>query len=168
MDGAGKVSGTRFRFGENWAAYAELIDEEKLDDAQAGILKLIDKADIEGRSFLDIGCGSGIHALAAARLGAKSIYAVDLDIKSVETAKALFERFPLEVQFRIEEKSVFDLDSADIGTFDIVYSWGVLHHTGNVEMAVRKAADMVAPGGLFVFALYRPTSLDWFWLQEKR
>ena len=160
-------SGGRFSFGENWSSYAELIDETAIQGAEAGILQLIDRADLEDHTFLDIGCGAGIHSLAAARLGASSIHAVDLDSKSVETARALFERFPVETRLRIEETSVFDLDPASIGTFDIVYSWGVLHHTGNVEMAVRKAADMVASGGLFVFSLYRPTSLDWFWLPEK-
>lgn len=68
----------------------------------------------------------------------------------------------------MEERSVFDLNPESRGRFDTVYSWGVLHHTGDMVRAIRCAAALVAPGGLFVFALYRRIWMDWFWKWEKR
>jgi len=121
-----------------------------------------------GRTFIDIGCGSGLHALAAAQLGVSRILAVDIDAASVATCKALLNRHGVSIPFDVERASVFDLGPRIQGAFDIVYSWGVLHHTGAMHEAITKAAAMVAPGGLFAFALYRTTRMDWFWKPEKR
>jgi 2-polyprenyl-6-hydroxyphenyl methylase/3-demethylubiquinone-9 3-methyltransferase len=70
--------------------------------------------------------------------------------------------------FQVEEKSVFDLLPEREGRFDVIYSWGVLHHTGDLSRALDCAAACVAPGGIFCFALYRRTWFDWFWRLEKR
>jgi 2-polyprenyl-6-hydroxyphenyl methylase/3-demethylubiquinone-9 3-methyltransferase len=159
---------SHFRFGDNWASYASSIDEEAIAEAERGILRLIPREELAARNFLDIGCGSGIHALAAARLGAQRILAVDIDPRSVETARALLSAHAPLARWGAETISVFDLDPAEVGTFDVVYSWGVLHHTGDLDGAMRRAAALVAPGGLFAFALYRATYLDRFWVAEKR
>jgi SAM-dependent methyltransferase len=63
---------------------------------------------------------------------------------------------------------VFELSPETSGTFDIVYSWGVLHHTGAMHEALQRAAQMVAPGGYFAFALYHRTRMCGFWRREKR
>ncbi|WP_425990624.1 class I SAM-dependent methyltransferase [Afipia sp. DC4300-2b1] len=159
---------THFAFGKNWASYSKLIDEPQIEQAKKGLLKLIPAEEFEGRSFLDIGCGSGLHALAAARLGAGRIVGVDIDPDSVNTAKNVLSSRNLETPWLIENTSVFDLDPKVLGTFDIVYSWGVLHHTGSMWEAVNKAAAMVAPNGLLALALYRTTYMDAFWKFEKR
>ena len=159
---------SHFAFGKNWAAYATLIDEPQIEEATKGLLKLVPAEELKGRSFLDIGCGSGLHALAASRLGASRITAVDIDPDSVATSNAVLSRNNLKTPWQAETMSVFDLDPARQGTFDIVYSWGVLHHTGNMWEAVGKAASMVAPNGLLAIALYRKTRLDQFWKIEKR
>lgn len=159
---------SHFAFGENWASYAKLIGEPQIEQAKEGLLKLIPADDLKGRSFLDIGCGSGLHALAAARLGVARVVGVDIDPNSVTTArKILAEREP-STPWQIENISVFDMTPEQFGTFDIVYSWGVLHHTGDMWQAVSKAAALVAPGGLLVVAFYRGTYLDPFWKLEKR
>jgi 2-polyprenyl-3-methyl-5-hydroxy-6-metoxy-1,4-benzoquinol methylase len=159
---------THFAFGKNWASYAGLIDEPQIDEAKKGLLKLIPADEFKGRSFLDIGCGSGLHALAAAQLGVSRIMAVDIDPDSVATSSAVLSSNNVTIPWRAEIMSVFDLDAARQGTFDIVYSWGVLHHTGSMWEAVSKAASMVAPHGLLTFALYRKTYIDPFWKLEKR
>jgi SAM-dependent methyltransferase len=120
--------------------------------------------DLSDRAFLDIGCGSGLHALAAARLGASPIVAIDIDPRSVETARALLSRF--EVPAKVAVADI--LKTRDLGTFDVVYSWGVLHHTGAMHEAITRAAECVRPGGLFAFALYRKTPMCEFWKVEKR
>src|SRR5262249_47640698 len=140
----------RFRFGENWASYAKLISKDHLEQAKSGLLKLIRAEDITGKSFLDIGCGSGLHALAAAQLGAGRILAIDLDPESVATATTVLSNSNLAVPWRTEVNSVFELDPIRLGTFDIVYSWGVLHHTGNMWHAISKASSLVASNGLLV------------------
>ena len=66
------------------------------------------------------------------------------------------------------ERSIFDPQIESMGSFDFVYSWGVLHHTGDMYRALRGAAGRVAPGGRFLFALYRRTPLCWLWKLEKR
>jgi 2-polyprenyl-6-hydroxyphenyl methylase/3-demethylubiquinone-9 3-methyltransferase len=160
--------GDRFGFGRNWASYARLIGEREIAEAVAGLTKLVPAADLAGRSFLDIGSGSGLHALAAARLGVARILAVDIDPDSTTTTHQTLARFAGDVAWTAETLSIFDLDPGAVGTFDVVYSWGVLHHTGDMRRAIERAAALVAPGGLFAFALYRRTRLDWFWVREKR
>lgn len=161
-------STSRFRFGENWASYARLIDETAITNATTGLLKLLPADAIAGRSWLDIGCGSGLHAAAAARLGVTSVYALDIDPQCVSTAGNVLGAYAGATPWRVEERSVFDLDPSIDGQYDIVYSWGVLHHTGDLYEAIRRAAAMVGPDGLLALALYRRTTLDAFWKWEKR
>jgi SAM-dependent methyltransferase len=163
-----KEPGTHFAFGKNWASYATLIGDQQIEEAKKGLLKLIPASEFKARSFLDIGCGSGLHALAAAQLGVSRILAVDIDADSVATTTTLLSRQNIQVPWQAEHRSVFDLRAARDGVFDIVYSWGVLHHTGNMWEAVNKAASMVAPNGLLALALYRKTHMDPFWKIEKR
>ena len=159
---------SHFAFGQNWASYAESVDTRQIDEAIAGLRKLLGDYDLVGKRFLDIGCGSGIHSVAAACLGASEIMAVDLDPDSVGTTKALLERFARNSRWRVEQISVFDLEPEVLGTFSVVYSWGVLHHTGNMNLAIRKSTAMVGDGGRFLFALYYRTWMCPFWKMEKR
>jgi 2-polyprenyl-3-methyl-5-hydroxy-6-metoxy-1,4-benzoquinol methylase len=158
-----------FAFGKNWASYAEKVTDAEIKEAEKALSRLLGGARLDGVRFLDIGCGSGLHSLAALRLGAKEVMAVDLDPDSVSTTQAMLTRFaPEGTSFRVEQISVFDLESSALGTFDTVYSWGVLHHTGDMDRAIRCAAAMCAPEGRFIFALYRRVWIDWFWRIEKR
>jgi 2-polyprenyl-6-hydroxyphenyl methylase/3-demethylubiquinone-9 3-methyltransferase len=162
---------SHFAFGENWASFAAQVDETSIRFSEESLLKLVTREELTGRKFLDIGCGSGLHAVAACRLGVASIMAIDLDPVSVQTTRELMNlHAPADFEWKAETTSVFDLDPARHGLFDVVYSWGVLHHTGDMYGAMAKAADMVAPGGLFAFALYRRTNpaMDRFWTWEKR
>lgn len=156
-----------FRFGENWRAYAEKVDESAVAEAINGLRRLAGD-ETAGKRFIDIGCGSGVHAVAALRAGATEVLGVDLDPDSVAAAQAVLSRYAPEGRWRIERASVFGLNHLQSTGFDIVYSWGVLHHSGDMHQAMRKAADLVSPGGLFIFALYRRTWLCPLWKLEKR
>lgn len=158
----------RFAFGRNWASYSALIDHARVDAAVAGVRRLVGRESLAGSRFLDIGSGSGLHSLAACLMGAAQVTAVDLDPDSVETTRRVLSRLGGEVRWTADRVSVFDLSPATHGVFDIVYSWGVLHHTGRMEEAVACAASMVAPGGLLIVALYQKTPLCEFWKWEKR
>jgi SAM-dependent methyltransferase len=159
---------THFAFGENWANYSKLIDAEAIAQAEAGLSKLIPAENFKEQTFLDIGCGSGLHSLAAAKLGVISITAMDIDINSVETTKQVIRTHNPNVKTDIRQLSIFDPSVSDLGEFDIVYSWGVLHHTGDMWPAVRNAAARVKLGGKFVIALYQRTPLCRAWCVEKR
>jgi 2-polyprenyl-6-hydroxyphenyl methylase/3-demethylubiquinone-9 3-methyltransferase len=154
---------THFEFGRNWSDFSKLIDESAIREAERGILALVPRQEIEGASWLDIGSGSGIHSLAAHRLGAGDITALDIDADSVETTRRVLAANG--VAARTERMSVFELDA--LGQFDVVYSWGVLHHTGDMWRAVRCAAEKVKPGGIFAIALYQRTPLCGAWTREK-
>src|SRR5262249_22038042 len=104
-------------------------------------------------SFLDIGCGSGLPSLAAGRLGAARIYAIDIDPQSVVTTHSVLNSaHDFRTQWNAETMDAFNLDPGRHGRFDIVYSWGVLHQTGKMWAALRRSAAMVKPGGLLAIA----------------
>src|SRR5229473_2612601 len=117
---------SHFRFGENWQSFQKQVDETKMSEAVRGLEKLVSHGDLQGKHFLDIGCGSGLSMLAALRLGASSVLGTDIDPESVSAARNLLARFAPEKDWQVLEHSVLDMDEAALGTFDIVYSWGVL------------------------------------------
>jgi 2-polyprenyl-3-methyl-5-hydroxy-6-metoxy-1,4-benzoquinol methylase len=160
---------THFAFGHNWSDYADKIGEEQIIEARNALQRLLGNEVLAGKRFLDIGCGSGLHSLAALQLGAAEVVATDIDPESVNTTERVLRRFaPAGASYRVIQRSVFDLNIADLGSFDVTYSWGVLHHTGNMYEALARAGAMTAPSGLFVFALYAKTWLCRFWTIEKR
>lgn len=155
-----------FAFGKNWASYSALITEEQIEQAEKAIIALLGSK-VEGSTFLDIGCGSGLHSLAALRLGAKEVVAIDLDRDSVHTTQHVLQKYAAGRSYRVEELSVFEVDRGTLGQFDIVYSWGVLHHTGSLLKAIEKASSVVRENGHLAIALYRRVWTDWFWSSEK-
>jgi SAM-dependent methyltransferase len=159
---------THFAFGQNWASYAGIIDDARIVEAGRGLVRLLGENGLAGKSFLDIGCGSGLHAVAAARLGASRIVAVDLDPVAIETARAVLRHHAPSSASEVRQLSVFDLAPETFGRFDVVYSWGVLHHTGAMHEALQRAVQVMAPGGLFAFALYHRTRMCGLWRHEKR
>jgi 2-polyprenyl-6-hydroxyphenyl methylase/3-demethylubiquinone-9 3-methyltransferase len=156
---------THFRFGDNWARYSDLVDERRIRDAMESVRALV--GDLKGKTFLDIGSGSGLFSVAALRLGASKVLAVDLDEMSVATTRKLLGR-ESDGRWQAKKLSVFDLPDEVEQRFDVVYSWGVLHHTGDMWRAIDCASRMVADGGLLAIALYERTPLCGAWTVEKR
>lgn len=158
---------THFAFGKNWASYAAGIGDSQLEQARHGLARLVGD-DLRNKRFVDIGCGSGVHALAALSLGASEVVAIDIDPDSVSTTRALLQAHAGESAWSAHHASVFELDYTSLGDFDVVYSWGVLHHTGDMSRAIRCAARLVRPSGDFALALYRRTLLCELWKAEKK
>ena len=84
------------------------------------------------------------------------MHSVDYDPQSVACARELKRRyFPDDPDWTLQEGSVLDVDFLrGLGTYNIVYSWGVLHHTGAMWDAIGNCAKLVAPGGLLWISLY--------------
>jgi len=172
---AGTEESPRFAFGKNWESFiAQNFDESRLKIASDHLLGFLKTDTLEGKRFLDIGSGSGLHSLAACRAGAREIVSFDYDRHSVSTTAGLRHMAGDPPHWRVEQGSVLDAAYMEsLGTFDIVYSWGVLHHTGDQWTAIRNAAARVRPGGLFYVALYTsdvftPPRDAEFWLRIKR
>jgi 2-polyprenyl-3-methyl-5-hydroxy-6-metoxy-1,4-benzoquinol methylase len=157
---------THFEFGANWRDYSQTIDSARIESAVQGVQKLFPDGLTE-KTFLDIGCGSGLHSLAALTLGASHVVATDIDENSVDAARSVLSR-AAEDRWEAREQSVFDMTPESTGQFDVVYSWGVLHHTGDMWRAIETAARLVKPSGQFALAIYSTTTLDPAWKIEKR
>lgn len=147
--------GTRFAFGRNWASFLETLDEGRIQIAVASLQQLLKTSDLSGQTFLDMGCGSGLFSLAAYRLGAR-VTSIDFDPGSVACAETLRSRFADDAgRWTINGGSALDGPFLrSLGEFDVVYSWGVLHHTGAMWTALDHMVPLVRPGGLLALALY--------------
>jgi len=164
------TEGARFEFGANWSRFLRLLDEDRIAVAERSLRESLGVADLSGRSFLDIGSGSGLFSLAARRLGAR-VHSFDYDSQSVACAEELRRRYyPDDPSWTIEQGSALDRVYLErLGRFDVVYSWGVLHHTGAMWDALANVDVCVAPGGTLFIALYDDQgakSRFWWWVKR--
>lgn len=160
----------RFGFGENWRRFLRGVDESRIRAAEHSLIDMLNVPSLAGRTFLDVGSGSGLFSLAAVRLGADEVHSFDFDPDSVACTEELRRRFAPDARWRIERGSVLD-DAylARLGRWHVVYSWGVLHHTGNMWGALDRAGGLVAPDGQLFIAIYNDQGLrSKLWTIEKR
>jgi 2-polyprenyl-3-methyl-5-hydroxy-6-metoxy-1,4-benzoquinol methylase len=155
IEAAGAIEDTRFEFGRNWALFLNLLDDSRIAQAETSLKEMLEVDTLEGRSFLDIGSGSGLFSLAARRLGAR-VHSFDYDPHSVGCTTELRHRyFPTDPAWTVERGSALDEKYlASLGTFDVVYSWGVLHHTGEMWRALDLVQHRVSANGCLLLALY--------------
>jgi SAM-dependent methyltransferase len=158
-----------FKFGQNWASFSRQLDEARVEEAITSLTSLFGENALKGKSFLDIGCGSGLFSIAASRLGAQPIVGIDVDPVSVDTSRINFSHWvDGKPTASFLQASVLDTGQMkSLGTFDAVYSWGVLHHTGNMTQALVTAAQCVRPGGFLMIAIYNRhwSSPIWKWIK---
>ena len=160
----------RFGFGDNWKRYLSSLTENKVEAAKQSLVSLFDGATFSGNTFLDVGSGSGLFSLAARQLGA-SVRSFDYDLSSVECAEALKSQyFPESSDWVISQGSVLDQSFlSELKKSDFVYSWGVLHHTGEMWQALDNVAGLVKPSGLLCVSIYNDQGwISSYWKTVKR
>lgn len=157
--------GARFAFGANWRRFLSVLNESRIRRAEESLLQMLEMSDLRGKSFLDVGSGSGLMSLVARRLGA-TVSSFDYDPQSVACTRELKRRyFPDDTSWQIGEGSVLDTAYMDArGRFDVAYAWGSLHHTGDIWRALDNVCRAVAPSGRLFLAIYNdqgPVSVRW-------
>lgn len=145
----------RFGFGRNWLDYQTSIDSARMSVARQDIEQWLGSTSLSGLRVLDIGSGSGLHSYCLHAMGAATLVSFDYDTDSVQATQELHRQAGAPASWRVTQGSVLDASfMASLGTFDLVYSWGVLHHTGRMWQAISHAAGCVGPGGRFFISIY--------------
>jgi len=162
--------GDRFEFGKNWEQFLLILNEERIKLAEDSLLRMLEFDSLEGKTFLDIGSGSGLFSLAAKRLGAK-VHSFDFDPQSLACTAELKRRyFPNDSNWQVESGDILNTEYLkNLGKFDVVYSWGVLHHTDDMWNALNNASEMVGDEGSLFISIYNDQGMQSKrWLRIKK
>jgi 2-polyprenyl-6-hydroxyphenyl methylase/3-demethylubiquinone-9 3-methyltransferase len=144
-----------FEFGKNWRKFLKVLNEDRIGEAEKSLKEMLEMEDFQNMRFLDIGSGSGLFSLAARRLGA-TVHSFDYDSLAVEcTAELKRCYFPNDPSWAVQQGDILNVDYLkSLDTFDIVYSWGVLHHTGAMWRAMENVIPLVTLGGKLFISIY--------------
>src|SRR5688500_11977895 len=164
------AQGVRFQFGENWKHFLSSLNETRIVEAEKSLKEMLQVENLSNKNFLDVGSGSGIFSLAAKRLGAR-VHSFDYDPESVACTMELRRRyFSGDSDWTVEEGSVLDSNYVNsLGKFDVVYSWGVLHHAGQMWQALENVFESVSDDGKLFIAIYDDggwRTTMWRWIKK--
>jgi SAM-dependent methyltransferase len=148
------TQGSPDRFGYEWDAYADILPEH--EEQFRRWTAVLSREEWRGKDFLDVGCGMGRNSFWALKYGAVNGVAVDIDERSLESARRNLKSFP---QVQVLRASVYDLPFED--RFDLAFSIGVIHHLEHPELALKKIVRAVRPGGRVVIWVYGSENNRW-------
>jgi len=118
----------------------------------------------KGKKVLEIGCGIGTDTISFARAGAQ-VTAVDLTEKSLEVARQRAAVFGFENQVRFIQANAEKLsESVPVETYDLIYSFGVIHHTPHPERVLAEIRKYVGPASTVKIMVYNRWSWKVFWI----
>ncbi|NJO16961.1 MAG: class I SAM-dependent methyltransferase [Thioploca sp.] len=151
----------QFDFGKNWLDFSrKALTAAKVTQAQTDFEKLFQGMDLTGKTFLDIGFGQGLSLLIAKQKGS-IVIGCDVNPKCQEALQQTASLFstgtneiPVIIGSILDKAVLQQLKINDNQQFDIVHSWGVLHHTGNMQYALQQAASLVKENGYLVISIY--------------
>jgi SAM-dependent methyltransferase len=146
-----------FSFGKNWQNFLKVIDEADFNRSRNDIERWFkNRLELSGKTIIDIGSGSGIHSFVLSSFNPSRLFSFDYDKNSVAATTSLWEKAGKPENWTVEHGSVLDLNYINkLGQYDLVYSWGVLHHTGSMWEAIKNASTVVKPGGYFLLSIYQ-------------
>jgi len=143
-----------FAFGKNWERFIKLYNPQRLKFAKKSTIGFLGMKNLKGKTFLDVGCGSGLYSLAAFELGA-NVISFDPDLDSVKCCKFSKEQTGNPDNWEIHQGSVLDKKFlSTLPKVDIVYAHGVLHHTGKMWEAMENIKSLVKDDGYLYIAIY--------------
>jgi len=159
----------RFKFGKNWKNFIGTLSDDRVRLAMESVKQLLGVENLAGKSFIDIGCGSGIFSLAALKLGASRVVSIDYDNDSVSCARFLNDKYGPFNNWTIMQGSILNKPMIEsLGKFDVVYSWGVLHHTGHMWQAFENISMLTGKNGMLAISIYNDQGfLSKFWTLAK-
>lgn len=155
----------RFAFGRNWQSYSQnALTSDRIEQARGTFRVLVDGIELRGKRFIDIGFGQGLSLVAALEMGANAV-GIDIDKDNVLALQRTQQAMACMRTPEVHVASILDASFVqnNKGGFDIVHSWGVLHHTGNMRQAVENACTLVADDGYFICSIYNKHWSCSFW-----
>ena len=159
-----------FDFGENWSQYSEIaLTQESLDSAISSMQTLVGIESLENLSFLDVGCGSGLFSIAAHKLNATKVVGIDINPVCIDVSNRNSQKYSPDSSIIFRKGSALDPNLLpEYGQFDIVYTWGSLHHTGSMWNAIFEVSKLVKPNGIYALSIYNKHFTSPIWKMIKR
>ncbi len=148
------LRGSPDRFGWEWKAYADILPEYEEQFRRWTVH--LQPEDWKGKSFLDVGCGMGRNSFWPMTYGASGGVAVDIDDRSLASARSNLARFPA---MQVVRSSAYDLPFEN--RFDIAFSIGVIHHLEFPDKALAHMVRAVRPGGQVMIWVYGKENNRW-------